>query len=278
MSRNASTYRRKEASYGALSLRALHASGIIVANAAGRLPFMAPRFRDHLRDLDIPAHTGRKLGPHVHQVDIPGTDPQVALLHMLHRLQTEAGHQHLARLLLRSDANGRDAVANDGENQHHDLHRVDPVGEEGPMVGAVVQVIDREVLDAPQRRASRVLQYAVEQLGCYPVAPIARRGGGVRSAHRRLHLAGNGAAERYVAGTGLMRGLVSSAGQVDITAGVTAVIQGGRSPAILLAFRHVDTDPHAHVAATGGRITSAGTRFHRRGSLPATADLGALVV
>jgi len=166
------------------------------------------RLSDHLGDLDVPSHASGELSPHVHQVDVPRTDPEVPLLDMLDRLQTEAGHQHLSRLLLRPDANGSDAVADDRQNEHHHLDRIDPVGEEGSMVGTVVQVVHREVLDATERRSSGVLQDSVEQLGGYTVAPIAGGGGRMGAPHGRLHLAGNRAAERYVGCTSRMRGLI----------------------------------------------------------------------
>lgn len=197
-----------ESSDGALRLGALDTAGVIVANAAGRFPLVSPRLGYDLGDLDVPSHAGSELGTHVDQINVARSNPEVPLLHMLHRLQTETGHQHLARLLLRSNADGCDAVTDDGQDEHHHLHRVDPVGEKGSMIGAVIEVVNREVLDAPQRRTTGVLQDSVEQLGGYPIATIARGCGRVGAPHGGLHLAGNRAAERYMGSTRLMRGLI----------------------------------------------------------------------
>uniref|UniRef100_A0A182UVK5 Uncharacterized protein n=1 Tax=Anopheles merus TaxID=30066 RepID=A0A182UVK5_ANOME len=78
--------------------------------------------------------------------------------------------QHLAALLLEPNADRADPVAQQRQQQHQYLRRVDPVRKVRPVVVPVVQRVRPQQLDAVARRTSRVVQHALQYRARYALA------------------------------------------------------------------------------------------------------------
>lgn len=112
---------RPQPAHRAVRLRALHAAGVIVANAAGRLALLPSHPADPVPDARVAPHAGGELGAQMDQIIAARSDPHVARLVVLHLLQTERRDQHLAGLLLHAEPDGTDAVADERAEEHEDL-------------------------------------------------------------------------------------------------------------------------------------------------------------
>uniref|UniRef100_A0A182TF88 Uncharacterized protein n=1 Tax=Anopheles melas TaxID=34690 RepID=A0A182TF88_9DIPT len=84
--------------------------------------------------------------------------------------RSQTSDQHLAALLLEPNANRADPVAQQRQQQHQYLRRVDPVRKVRPVVVPVVQRVRPQQLDAVARRTPRVVQHALQYRARYALA------------------------------------------------------------------------------------------------------------
>lgn len=106
--------RRPQTADRTFRLRRLHASRVVVPNAAGRFALLPLRFRNHIEDFRVASHAAAKLGAEMDEIHASRPDPNISLLLVRDLLQVQVGHHHLPALVLQADAERDDSVANQG--------------------------------------------------------------------------------------------------------------------------------------------------------------------